>query len=375
MTRRLRILFYTTQLGGGGAEKNLVRVANHLDPERFAVSVAVSRAGGSYEPELADHVALRPLAPDVGSSTGGLLLSSAGLLRELALRPADLLCPVMATPACIALSTLLPMPGRPRIVPSIQNNPAMIAEQGVVGKATDIASRFMFPKADHIIALSKGVAEELLRRHPSLPGTKIDVVHNAALDENTAELLAQPLPPKDGPTVVAMGRLHPQKGYEVLLSAWREVVAKFPNATLWILGRGHLDDELRSMAAGLGIDASVKFLGFRDNPWGYLQAADAFVLSSHYEGFGNVVAEAMVAGTPVVSTDCPYGPGEIISHEENGLLVPVGDATSLATALCRLLDNPELRQRFSAAGVERAQAFRAESIASGYGSVFAKVVS
>src|SRR5262249_38250936 len=157
----------------------------------------------------------------------------------------------------------------------------------------------------------------------------IEVIPNAATDDFVHRTAKAPVP-RDGVApgerlLVACGRLVPQKGYEILLDSVVAVRKEIPTQ-LWILGTGPQRDMLMNRVASLGLGRAVKFLGFQDEPWRYMAAADAFVLSSLYEGFGNVVAEAMATGIPVVSTDCPYGPGEIITNEVDGLLVPTGDA-------------------------------------------------
>jgi glycosyltransferase involved in cell wall biosynthesis len=118
----------------------------------------------------------------------------------------------------------------------------------------------------------------------------------------------------------------------------------------------------------------VSFEGFQANPFAFMRAADVFVLSSEFEGFGNVIVEAMAVGTPVVATDCPYGPEEILDGGRYGCLVPPGDPQALADALARVLADPALRARMSAAGRERARAFSSQAIADEYAALFERVL-
>jgi glycosyltransferase involved in cell wall biosynthesis len=144
--------------------------------------------------------------------------------------------------------------------------------------------------------------------------------------------------------VVAAGRFVREKGFDVLLRAMRSVrdsrVCK-----LILLGEGPLRDSLNALVSEMGLAADVDFPGFERNPFKFMANADAFVLSSRFEGLPGVLIQAMACGAPVVATDCPSGPSEIISAPgKNGLLVPVDDVQALAAALTRLLDDRPLRE-------------------------------
>jgi glycosyltransferase involved in cell wall biosynthesis len=169
----------------------------------------------------------------------------------------------------------------------------------------------------------------------------------------------------DGPPIIlGVGNLKPQKDFATLIRAFARVRAERP-ARLVILGDARGPDKdasyvaaLKGLPAQLGIEEDVSFAGFAENPYAYMSRAAVFVLSSAWEGFGNVLAEALACGCPVVSTDCPSGPAEILEHGRYGPLVPVGDDAALAAAICRVLDAPlsrgELTGRAALFTVERA---------------------
>src|SRR6185369_7788029 len=185
-------------------------------------------------------------------------------------------------------------------------------------------------------------------------------------------LLADDLPQR--PLLVACGRLKALKGFDYLLDALVEVRKTIP-ASLWIIGEGEQRAALETKIKRLRLEDSVKLLGFQQNPFKYMAAADLFVLSSLYEGFGNVIVEAMACGVPVVATDCPYGPGEIIEDGKNGILAPPANALALAAAILRVLKDESMREKLSFEGRDRANDFDAQTIADAYGELFLKVVN
>jgi glycosyltransferase involved in cell wall biosynthesis len=163
--------------------------------------------------------------------------------------------------------------------------------------------------------------------------------------------------------VLAAGRLHKQKGYAHLLLAFARVVEQ-RRSHLVILGEGDDREELQGLANSLGIAPYVHFLGYASNPLAYMRHAAVFVLSSLAEGFGNVIVEALACGTPVISTDCPHGPREILSGGRYGTLVRVGDVDSLAQAIVAKLNAP--KPAMSKELKEHLQLFSIETIGKRY---------
>ena len=159
------------------------------------------------------------------------------------------------------------------------------------------------------------------------------------------------------PVILAIGRMKKVKDFSTLLRAFARLLDRRP-ARLIVLGEGRLRPSLLSLARELGIAEQVDFPGFQENPYAFLAKADLFVLSSRHEALPTVLIEAMACGCPVVSTDCPYGPREILEDGRLGPLVPVGDPEALAEAMARVLDEPPsqdlLRERASFFSVERA---------------------
>lgn len=158
------------------------------------------------------------------------------------------------------------------------------------------------------------------------------------------------------PLIVSIGRLVHQKGFDVLIRAFK-AVRKSYHSKLLIIGDGKKRAELSQLVESLNLKEDVSFLEFQHNPFKYMKRADVFCLASRYEGFGNVIIEAMTLGIPVVVTDCPSGPAEIVDKGKYGILVPPDDHDAFAEALLKVLTDNELRENLSWLSIERAKDF------------------
>ena len=197
-----------------------------------------------------------------------------------------------------------------------------------------------YPLADAVITVSDGI-RRALTEEAGLSGVAVRPIFNAIDIENIRNLAKEPaahpwFETKDVPMLVSAGRLARQKDFPTMLRAFHATRRRLP-CRLAILGRGPQKERLEALAGELGIADDVAFLGLVENPFAYMARADLFVLSSLWEGFGNVVAEALAIRVPVISTACPYGPAEILKRGEYGDLVPVGDWQALADAMTRSL--------------------------------------
>lgn len=173
--------------------------------------------------------------------------------------------------------------------------------------------------------------------------------------------------------MVAVGRLDPQKGFDLLIQAFSRVAGRYPSWRLVILGEGAARAELTALIAARKLAARVSLPGFIAEPRAIMRQADLFVLSSRYEGMPNALIEAMSEGRACVSFDCPTGPGEVIQHSINGWLVPVGDVDALSTALADLMGNNGLRERLGEHARAVANAYSQRSIMGLWNALLASV--
>lgn len=203
--------------------------------------------------------------------------------------------------------------------------------------------RCLQPFADKVVAVSRGVALDLIDE-VGLPASSVEVVYNPVVRPEMKDLAAEPVDhkwfnDKTCPVLVAASKLKPQKDLPMLLRAFRKVREQRP-ARLLILGEGPDRERLEQLAVELGIAEDVQFAGFVQNPFAYYHRADLFVMSSAWEGLPTSLIEALACGCPVVSTDCPSGPAEILDKGRYGRLVPVGDHQALAEGIMEVLDSP-----------------------------------
>lgn len=215
------------------------------------------------------------------------------------------------------------------------------------------ATRWVHAHADLSMCVSPGLVDEVLAN--GLPPERVAVVRlGVDVDALLAAAKSGPLP-LDPPYLIAVGRLSPQKGFDLLIRAYAsagEVMAGYP---LVIVGEGPEREALEQLAAELGVAESVVFAGFVENPQRLLAAASLFVLSSRFEGMGLVVLEALTHGVPVIATDCVTGPRYLLRDGELGDLIPVNDVDALTSALIAHMASPERLRAMAAAGQARAR--------------------
>jgi glycosyltransferase involved in cell wall biosynthesis len=226
--------------------------------------------------------------------------------------------------------------------------------------------KHFYRSSDGIIAVSKGVAKDVAQL-VNLPLEKIQTIYNPIVTFDLMRKAQESIEHSwfesgKPPVILGAGRLHPQKDFATLIRAFAKVREKRSAHLVIIGGEPKQKQELEALIQELKLEQDAQLFGFADNPYAYMSKAAVFALSSRYEGFGNVLVEAMATGTPVVSTDCESGPAEILENGKYGKLVPVNDPEALANAIIETLDSS------IASGIlqERAQGFTTGKIAQEY---------
>ena len=254
-------------------------------------------------------------------------------------------------------------------VVSFRNNP-----QAELSSLYQAAFGLLLPHATRIVAISKGVEANLKQRYPAIHG-KTTTIYNPLCSFEAEEKLRQPLK-----RILTVGRLQAQKGHSRLIEAFAQVAENRPDLTLRIRGEGKLKEALQAQAEQSGFTDRIEILPFTHEIEEEYRQADLFVLASDYEGFGNVILEALAKGVPVIATDCPYGPREILAPgteitekaskmeiHEFGVLTPLcqkeaDTITQMAQAIGRLCDDDDMRFRLNRVGPDRAKDFSREEI-------------
>ncbi len=261
---------------------------------------------------------------------------------------------------------------RPQIVLTWMNRATALCPRGDFVHVARLGGYYdlkYYRRCDHLIGNTIDIVDYLVRE--GWPKERVHYLPNfAAAAALPPVARADHSTPADAPVALALGRLHDNKAFDVLISA----VARTPQLHLWLAGEGPLRSALEGQVAALGIGARVRFLGWRDDVPALLAAADMLISPSRHEPLGNVVIEAWAAGVPVVAT-ATAGPRALIAEGETGLLVPVNDADALARAMTRLAGDLPLRQSLAAAGHARYAADFAEARVVGlYRDFFARIM-
>ena len=337
-----RFAVFAPDMAGGGAERAAVQLAAGLADRGFRADLVLASAKGPRMAEVPDNVEV----VDLGARR--VLTSVPALVRYLRRARPAAMASVLDHANIVALWARR-IAGYPtRLVVVEQNNLSAAASHGK-SRRDRMMPRFVarfYPWADCVAGVSAGVVADLRAQLTTVPDDRHRVIYNPIV---TAEMLekatvpvAHPWFERGDPVFVAAGRLRPQKDFPTLIRAFRNVRSTRP-ARLLILGEGPDRAELEALIRELDLDDDVELHGYTDNPYTYFAHGVAFVLSSRWEGLPTVLIEALSCGAPVIASDCPSGPREILAGGRYGRLVPVGDVPAMTSALNAALDGRLVR--------------------------------
>lgn len=332
--QKQRLALFLPDLGGGGAERVALALLQGFLERGHPVDLVLAQRRGVLLPLVPDGVEIVDLgAPKLRQ----VILPLVRYLRRR--RPHALHAMMWPLPLMAVIARALARVDT-RIVGS-EHTTLSTMPHGLRHRAVRALTARAYLKADGLVAVSEGVADDLAA-YVGIARDRITVIHNplllpAILPEPGIAAARWPAGTK---RILAVGALKSEKNYPLLLRALARVRERVP-ASLLILGDGPLRSALEAQVAETGLKDAVTFAGFETDPWPYYAAADVFVLSSDFEGFGNVLVEAMHASLPIVSTNCPNGPKEILEDGKYGFLVPTGDDQALAETLSNQLVSPK----------------------------------
>lgn len=369
--KKRRVFFICNNLKGGGAERMILNILQHLDPDKFEVYLVLFEQEGIHLNFLPPHVN-KIFFNRKGKMSYIKIILTVSYKLFSGLKP-DIVVSFMILPNILTLVSSLLSFIKPKIVISIRNNPKMDFINQRFRTIKKILMYSLYPFANHMIVVSEGVKKSLVK-YFKFNEDKIKVVYNG-VNIDSIEKLAREKPddirfdPKGSCYyVTACGRLNYQKGFPYLIKAFSRIANRI-KAKLFIIGEGEERESLTTLIKNLNMENMIFLTGYKANPFQYIARSDIFVLSSLFEGFPNIIGETMVCGTPIISTDCPFGPDEIIEHGINGILIPPRNIDILADTLLTLLKDKSYRDRLSLAGKKRVKEFSVLKMVSGYEAV------
>jgi glycosyltransferase involved in cell wall biosynthesis len=366
----MRLTLVITSLGRGGAERTASVLANAWANRGNEVTLITLTKDDAPAYALHPLINLRQLRVRGGTARNILH----GLVRQgrtvRALRRAiqestpDLIVSVMDISNILALFATR-RTGVPIVIME-QTHP----ERYRIGRTWETLRRIVYRWADMLVCTSTSMMKWLHQK----TGAKSCVIPNPVdLPEPASQRLSQRA--DHARTIIGVGRLVPEKGFDLLLDAFAGIASSHPDWSLKIAGEGVLLEALQAQSRKLNIADRVEFIGWQPDPFSLLRASDLFVFSSRFEGFGNALCEAMACGLPVISFDCPSGPREIIRPGIDGLLVPAEDVNALSAAMNRLMNDPQERARLAERAPEIVVRFGLERIMGMWDQLFLDLLS
>jgi len=363
------ICFLVRAFSGGGAQRDAILLANGIADTGVPTTVMVLDAKGPLRELVSREVEILDLGRGKKLK---MALALPAILSALArTSPAVMVASEASGNALAVVATrLLPRARRPLLVLREVASPlqARTSDPYVQNRLAYRLAPWLYPRADLVVALTGPVRQDLVA-HFGVPEERaIALGTNAVLTQSREQVLASTARTVEPGLLVAVGRLSEEKGFATLLDAVALLRKRRP-VRLVIVGEGPDRVNLEERIKSLQLDDAVELAGFHSNPGAFLERAQLFVSSSRYEGLGNVIIEALACGVPVVSTDAPYGPREILQDGRWGDLVPVGDARALADAIERRLGQSDDGHK----GKQRAADFTVENAAAAFLNILKEI--
>jgi glycosyltransferase involved in cell wall biosynthesis len=359
---RKRILFVIPSLAGGGAEKVLLNILKYLDRKQFIPYLAVFDYKGEYLKDVPEDIVVFDMKKRNRFGFFKLVLVMAFTILP-GIKP-DAVVSFLVYANLVAVIAKIISPVKPQVLIN-ERNYTLKAERNIrTIRIKEILIRKIYPRADRIITVSSGILSDLNKKY-MIPEKKLQVIYNG-VDINMIrgtkedEITDIDWFIDDTPIISACGRLIYQKNYPLLLKAFA-LAQTLIDMKLLILGQGKDKNMLKGLVDKMGIKKKVLFMGFQKNPYKYIKASKIFILSSRWEGFPNVILEAMACGVPVISTRYP-GVQEVIDDGADGIIVPSRNPDMMAEKIVRLFKDKKLSEGLVNRGYQKLQDFRVDKM-------------
>jgi glycosyltransferase involved in cell wall biosynthesis len=361
-----------SRLDHGGMERVQLNIAKSLHARGFDIVIAAGKINADPNGELPPDIRIVEIAPSGPASF------PTGVVRVLRRERPDVVFTTANDVACLVLAMRAITFSDIRVIVTqhLSLSGPRLAARGLRRIKLELVRALMWllvRRADKIVAVSDGVARDL-QSDIGVDGSRIVTIHNPVIGSDFEERSCANVPWPWGdlaaPTFAFVGRLSKEKRLDLLISSFRRLLETRP-ARLIIVGTGPLHDQLSQEISTAGLDAHCRLTGYTENPLPYIRASCALVLCSDYEGFGNVLVEAMACGTQVIATDCPSGPAEILQGGKYGQLIPRGDGDALVGAMRRVLDERRIPAEKL---IERAKDFSIERAIDAYHKLIQEIM-
>lgn len=377
--RKIKLLYFHPTIVFGGAERTTTTLLKGLDKAVFDV-VFVTKKGIFPPLPVKEAIYIDDLGISDGFKGVDSLIKDTKIMIQFIKKETPDIVFGMLHYACIMLSLVkifLRNKAKVTISPRTPSKAAInfyFKEKTMKKALWNFMVKFFCQHSDCIVVASDGLREECISKYKA-KRNKIVTVNNSIDVQSIERLSMESVNRKDSPdnfVISTAGRVAAEKNMEVLIKAFA-MLRKVLKAKLWIIGDGPERPYLESLAASLNVVNDVDFLGFQDNPYKFIKRSDVFVHTSLFEGFGNIILEAMACRVPVIATDCPFGPREIISNMNNGILVPTSDEMALMEAFKKVIEDYDLRTRLVDGASKCLKDFSTEKMVKQYEDVFSKI--
>lgn len=361
---RLKVMFAAPSLAGGGAERVVTVLLSHLDLERFEPVLVLAAGGGPLRSNVPENVRV------IEINAARVRNAAPGLVRAVRRERPDVVFSTLGH-LNLTLRLLRPLlPGKITYVARETNIPSINLKAVPRPGLFRLLYRKLYPGFNRVVCQSGDMLDDLVQNF-GVPREKCVLIPNPVDVERVRELAAAGEPDfaPEGLNLLACGKLKDQKGFDLLIRAMAQLD---DTVALTVLGEGPLRSGLEVLAREEGVAHRVRFMGFSDNPYPDMAACSAFVLSSRYEGFPNVVLEALALGTKVAAFDCPGDVGEILKDLPGCALAKAEDPSDLARAIREVLAAPSTPDALMGVAEKR---YGAEKITREYEAVFEEAVA